>query len=291
MKILQLANEEKVQLKGVWEELLDDNERYQASVITIPRGVTTPAWENKSTVETFYVINGKVELNLNKSGKKIGRKIFKPNTGWNLLPKQTQSIKAFITSTLFVVRAPIGRGKLSDQSGRNPLKPNVINILSDYVVNKPWGKEYWLVENGIYVLKGIAMNSGEQSSLQVHEFKREVNFVLEGRVDLALGYSSEVKKKIIAHRKAKKDQASFSVTARELRKIGSELPITSIGPGEGWKSRPFEIHRVFSKETYFALEISTPEVDDIVRLKDLYNRKGGRIESEHLGNKRRHVRK
>ena len=55
-------------------------------------------------------------------------------------------------------------------------------------------------------------------------------------------------------------------------------------PGEGWKAKPFEIHQVLSLDTYFALEVSTPEVDDIIRLKDLYNRPGGRIESEHKQN-------
>ena len=156
--------------------------------------------------------------------------------------------------------------------------------MSDYLVNKPWGSEQWLVENGIYVLKGITMNTGEQCSLQVHEQKVEVNLILEGQVELSMSYNEEIKQQMLADKAAGKEQASFSVDTAMIDKVKKNMQSITIGRMQGWTVSPFEIHQVLSKETYFALEVSTPEVDDIVRLKDLYNRSGGRIASEHQQN-------
>ena len=52
-------------------------------------------------------------------------------------------------------------------------------------------------------------------------------------------------------------------------------------PGDYWDNNPYEIHRVFSVESYTAYEASTHQLDDVIRLKDDSNRVSGFIKSEH----------
>jgi len=50
-------------------------------------------------------------------------------------------------------------------------------------VSKPWGQEKWIQQGSnehTYVLKEIVLNQGHQTSLQVHQYKAETNYILEG---------------------------------------------------------------------------------------------------------------
>ena len=49
-----------------------------------------------------------------------------------------------------------------------------------------------------------------------------------------------------------------------------------------WDNQAFEIHRVFSIDSYTAYEASTAELDDVIRLQDDNNRASGFIKSEHI---------
>lgn len=113
------------------------------------------------------------------------------------------------------------------------------------VVNKPWGYEKWITE-GRYVFKEIFMKKGNKSSLQYHNEKDETNFIVSGRALLTLGVKNYVLLK-----------------------------------GESFHVPPKEVHRVEAVTDLLMVEASTPEVDDVVRLADDWQRGNGKIESEH----------
>jgi len=286
MKIFTLFRRGEVYAPGVWQEDLDTNPAYSASVIHVPAGAEVEMMSDPILVQSMYILEGSLEVRVSTSqGVELEKNSYTEYTGWSLLPGQAQYMRANTDSLVFSVVGKVNPGQLTDRTGKNPILPNKINNLSDYTVTKPWGSEGWLVENGVYVLKGITMTAGSECSLQLHERKTEINLILSGSAKVSVGYDDSISKKIICHREAGEEQATFSVNAEELPSIKNSLQSRTIGRYEGWKSQPFQIHQVLSLETYFALEVSTPEVDDIIRLKDLYNRPGGRIASEHANPK------
>ena len=112
------------------------------------------------------------------------------------------------------------------------------------VVSKPWGDETVFAENAKYAGKVIQIKSGESLSYQYHERKEETVFVLEG----VLGFETEV------------DGARVCLELQE---------------GELFHIVPFTRHRMFAlKGDCTIAEVSTPELDDVVRLEDRYGRTG-----------------
>ena len=111
-------------------------------------------------------------------------------------------------------------------------------------VEKPWGWELIWAETEQYVGKLLFVRAGEALSLQYHERKDESWLVREGRARLELG------------------------------ELGSELEAVEIEPGDAFRYRPGTIHRVTAIEDTLVLEVSTPHLDDVVRLDDRYGREG-----------------
>jgi mannose-6-phosphate isomerase-like protein (cupin superfamily) len=147
----------------------------------------------------------------------------------------------------------------SDVSNSTNLIP-----LSSYKVDKPWGFENWYTDNlekPLYALKRIHMEKGFQSSLQSHEFKSETNFVIEGEALVLFGLE------------APKDTGEEIIIEKLDKKIYS--------PYSGWSNKVNELHRVIAHTSYDAIEISTPELDDVIRWADDSNRSSGRIDTEH----------
>lgn len=108
---------------------------------------------------------------------------------------------------------------------------------------KPWGSESLIVCNEKYAWKEIVMKKGLRSSLQKHTFKYETIYVLSGKIELE-------------SRTAKGDV---------IKKIYRE--------NEGYSLPPGTIHRVTVIEDSRLFEVSTPELDDVIRLEDDFNRK------------------
>lgn len=267
---------------GAFGEQIDENKVYHVSIYFLEAGsaITAPPGE----FMTHYVTEGSVEVTLaDKDGKPIETRTVGVGKGWLKLPAQGQQVKAEKSSTLFVITnsAPLVTVDIFERGKKETLNAAVFNPLSDYTVTKPWGCENWYVDTEVYVFKGIRMNTGFECSLQLHEQKIEVNLLLEGRAKLLLGQSKKANEAIVAHHKKGGKQSDFSMSAEEVEAIKGAIQPIVIGPGEGWKALNYDIHQVLSLETYYALEVSTPDVDDIIRLKDLYHRPGGRIESEH----------
>jgi mannose-6-phosphate isomerase-like protein (cupin superfamily) len=112
-------------------------------------------------------------------------------------------------------------------------------------VEKPWGWELiWAVADA-YVGKVLFVKAGESLSLQYHEQKDESWYVESGRARLELGA------------------------------VGQEtLDEDVIATGACFRYRPGTVHRVTAIEDTTILEVSTPHLDDVVRLEDAYGREG-----------------
>lgn len=111
-------------------------------------------------------------------------------------------------------------------------------------VEKPWGHEVHYGLTDRYCGKILVVNAGEALSLQYHEHKDESWYVQSGRASLELGT------------------------------LGGERSVLEIGPGDAFHFAPGTVHRVTALEDTVILEVSTPELDDIVRLEDRYDRAG-----------------
>ena len=60
----------------------------------------------------------------------------------------------------------------------------------------------------------------------------------------------------------------------ELGEVGGPLETVEISPGDAFRYRPGTVHRVTAIEDLLVLEVSTPHLDDVVRLEDRYGREG-----------------
>lgn len=111
-------------------------------------------------------------------------------------------------------------------------------------VDKPWGWELVWAETDEYVGKLLFVRAGQSLSLQYHEVKDESWLVREGRARLELG------------------------------EVGGELEELEIATGDAFHYPPGTVHRVTAIEDTLVLEVSTPHLDDVVRLADAYGREG-----------------
>jgi mannose-6-phosphate isomerase len=112
-------------------------------------------------------------------------------------------------------------------------------------VQKPWGWELIWAEAEAYVGKVLFVRSGHSLSLQYHERKDESWYVESGRAKLELGDTGD-----------------------------PVLNVEVISAGMAFRFRPGTVHRVTAIEDTTILEVSTPHLDDVVRLEDAYGRAG-----------------
>ena len=113
-------------------------------------------------------------------------------------------------------------------------------------VTKPWGHERIWARTERYVGKLLVIEAGQRLSLQKHLKKDESIFVVAGRLRLHL-----------------EDELG-------------EVRVEELGPGEHRRILPGRIHRFEALERLELMEVSTPELDDVVRLADDYGREGTR---------------
>jgi mannose-6-phosphate isomerase len=111
-------------------------------------------------------------------------------------------------------------------------------------VEKPWGWELIWAETHDYVGKLLFVRAGEALSLQYHEVKDESWLVHEGRARLELG------------------------------EVGGELEAIEISPGDAFRYTPGTVHRLTALDDTLLVEVSTPHLDDVVRIDDRYGREG-----------------
>ena len=111
-------------------------------------------------------------------------------------------------------------------------------------VDKPWGHEEIFAHSDRYVGKILAINAGEALSLQYHERKEETLRVLEGTVQFFAGERAD------------------------------DLEEHVLEAGSVFHVPPGCLHRMVAVTNCRLLEVSTPEIDDVVRLEDRYGREG-----------------
>jgi mannose-6-phosphate isomerase len=104
-------------------------------------------------------------------------------------------------------------------------------------IQKPWGYEIWLAENNKYAGKIIHINKGSRLSLHYHRKKHETLYLHSGLLSITIN------------------------------------GITSLmNPGECQEIKPETIHRFEAIDKSELFEVSTPELDDVVRIEDDYGR-------------------
>jgi mannose-6-phosphate isomerase len=112
-------------------------------------------------------------------------------------------------------------------------------------VEKPWGWELVWAETDAYVGKLLFVRAGEALSLQYHEVKDEAWLVREGIARLELGRAGE-----------------------------NGLETIEIREGDALHYPPGTLHRITAVEDTLIVEVSTPHLEDVVRLEDAYGREG-----------------
>ena len=106
-----------------------------------------------------------------------------------------------------------------------------------HVVPKPWGQEVWWALADRYVGKRLEVTAGHSLSLQYHRRKHETLYFVSGNVRLLLDDEEQV-----------------------------------VGPGYVAVVPPGTVHRMEALTDAVIFEVSTPELDDVVRLEDRYGR-------------------
>jgi mannose-6-phosphate isomerase-like protein (cupin superfamily) len=110
-------------------------------------------------------------------------------------------------------------------------------------VNKPWGYEIIWAETDRYVGKILHIDAGQKLSRQYHVRKDETFLVQTGEMDLEIG-------------------------------SGPGLKVHRMRPRDSFHCPPSTIHRMVAVSDVDVVEVSTPELDDVVRLEDAYGRQG-----------------
>jgi len=131
-------------------------------------------------------------------------------------------------------RATVKRAAAKPGAGRVPVVR----------VPKPWGHETIWAHSDRYVGKILHINAGQELSVQYHNRKDETVYLLSGEI-------------------------SYRVQSK-----GDVLDDVRLKIGESFRTTPGTIHQMVAVTDCDVLEVSTPELDDVVRLSDKYGREG-----------------
>jgi mannose-6-phosphate isomerase len=129
----------------------------------------------------------------------------------------------------------------------HPTSPN-LGLLEPFAfeptkVDKPWGYELIWALTDDYCGKLLFVKAGESLSLQFHRQKDESWYIQSGRARL------------------------------DMAAAGEKVPQSEVvGPGAAFRIRPGTVHRVTAVEDTTIVEVSTPHLEDVVRLEDRYGR-------------------
>jgi mannose-6-phosphate isomerase len=108
-------------------------------------------------------------------------------------------------------------------------------------VEKPWGYELIWAEGKTYVGKILHVTAGHRLSRQYHQIKEETMMVLSGEVEIELGQGEGLSRRVLR-------------------------------PQESIHIPPGTVHRLIAITDVDVVEVSTPELDDVIRLEDSYGR-------------------
>lgn len=111
-------------------------------------------------------------------------------------------------------------------------------------VDKPWGSEEIFAETDRYVGKILTVREGHELSLQYHRMKDETMRLLEGSCELHLRTAEGEERRVVMR------------------------------PGDAQHIPPGVVHRLVAVTDVRLVEVSTPELGDVVRIEDRYGRAG-----------------
>jgi mannose-6-phosphate isomerase len=129
----------------------------------------------------------------------------------------------------------------------HPTSPNLGGLepfaVEPTKVDKPWGYELIWALTDDYCGKLLFVKAGASLSLQFHRQKDESWYIQSGRARL------------------------------DMAAAGEKVPQSEVvGPGAAFRIRPGTVHRVTAVEDTTIVEVSTPHLEDVVRLEDRYGR-------------------
>ena len=107
-------------------------------------------------------------------------------------------------------------------------------------IEKPWGYEIIWAETDRYAGKKLFIKQGKNLSRQYHETKDETIYVLDGHLKVEIGHPVK--------------------------------SVLKLGPGTSFHFKPKDVHRMMAISDVILCEVSTPELDDVVRIEDDYGR-------------------
>ena len=110
------------------------------------------------------------------------------------------------------------------------------------IVEKSWGREIWVAHTEKYALKIIEFKKGNRSSLQYHREKHEHIYVDDGVLEM------------------------------EWENDQGQMEVLTLKSGDVVENKPGRKHRVKALEDVRLIEVSTPQLDDVVRVEDDYDR-------------------
>jgi quercetin dioxygenase-like cupin family protein len=141
-------------------------------------------------------------------------------------------------------------------------------------VTKPWGHELWIADGAEtpYASKRILFKAGHRTSLQVHAYKIETNYVLQGTGIL---YRSKEPLNINKF-------LEIGMTSKQVEDYEATFDIIRLTDGVVFNVTPGFVHRVVALTDLEFMETSTTELDDVIRLQDDSGRTHGRISHEHV---------
>ena len=122
--------------------------------------------------------------------------------------------------------------------------PAKVGRVKVVVVQKPWGHETIWAHSDRYVGKILHINAGQELSVQYHNKKDETVYLLSGEISY----------------RVKSDSGALEDVRLKL--------------GESFRITPGTVHQMVAVTDCDVLEVSTPELDDVVRISDKYGRQG-----------------
>jgi mannose-6-phosphate isomerase-like protein (cupin superfamily) len=144
--------------------------------------------------------------------------------------------------------AKISEGERPDSNIRIVMDINNVKIIT-----KPWGREFMLSESKNYTFKKIEIKAGFETSLQCHEKKNETIFFLSGKPRVVF------------------EDSKGKLCYQDMRE------------GSIFEVLPPAVHRVVALTDITYVEASTPDPEgkDVIRLRDSFQRKDGRLDNEY----------
>jgi mannose-6-phosphate isomerase-like protein (cupin superfamily) len=136
------------------------------------------------------------------------------------------------------------KAKVSDSADRRVVAQPGSGRVKVVRVPKPWGHETIWAQSDQYVGKILHINAGQELSVQYHKKKDETVHLLSGEIVYRVKSDADL-----------------------LEDVQLKL-------GESFRITPGTVHQMVALTDCDVLEVSTPELDDVVRLSDKYGRTG-----------------